>query len=149
MREGLEVLQAVLSFVQTQSEPVRNYILAGVAITGLWIAWRRVIAANRQAEAALQQAAVALDQQKLSRRDHVAELFNKAVEQLVSEKLEIRLGAIFTLRQIQADFPDLAGPTFQLLNAYLRQHSRDYGNELPPVDIYEIMETLKERLGTP
>jgi hypothetical protein len=143
------VFQTALSFVLSQSEPLRNYILAAVAIMGLWIAWRRVVAANRQAEAALRQAEVALEQQKLSRRDHVAELFNKAVEQLVSDKLEVRLGAIFTLRQIQADFPDLAGPTFQLLNAYLRQHSRDYGDELPPADIYEIMETLKERLATP
>ena len=143
------MFQTALSFVLSQSEPLRNYILAAVAIMGLWIAWRRVVAANRQAEAALRQAEVALEQQKLSRRDHVAELFNKAVEQLVSDKLEVRLGAIFTLRQIQADFPDLAGPTFQLLNAYLRQHSRDYGDELPPADIYEIMETLKERLATP
>jgi len=143
------VFQTALSFVLSQSEPLRNYILAAVAIMGLWIAWRRVVAANRQAEAALRQAEVALEQQKLSRRDHVAELFNKAVEQLVSDKLEVRLGAIFTLRQIQADFPDLAGPTFQLLNAYLRQHSRDYGDELPPADIYEIMETLKERLAMP
>lgn len=143
------MFQTALSVFQNQSEQLRNYILAAVAIAGLWIAWRRVIAANRQADAALRQAEVALEQQKLSRRDHVAELFNKAVEQLVSDKLEVRLGAVFTLRQIQADFPDLAGPTFQLLNAYLRQHSRDYGDELPPADIYEIMETLKERLGKP
>jgi hypothetical protein len=143
------LFQTALSVFQNQSEQLRNYILAAVAIAGLWIAWRRVIAANRQADAALRQAEVALEQQKLSRRDHVAELFNKAVEQLVSDKLEVRLGAVFTLRQIQADFPDLAGPTFQLLNAYLRQHSRDYGDELPPADIYEIMETLKERLGKP
>ncbi|MGL5115146.1 MAG: hypothetical protein ACRC7C_07460, partial [Beijerinckiaceae bacterium] len=96
-------------------------------------------AATRQADAALRQA-------ELSRRDHVAELFNKAVEQLINERLEVRLGAIFTLRQIANDFPDLAGPTFQLLNAYLRQHARDYGDEAPPADISEIMETLKERL---
>lgn len=143
------MLQAILGFFQQQSEPLRNYVLAAVAVAGLWIAWRRVMAANRQAEAALKQAEIALEQQKLSRRDHVAELFNKAVEQLVSEKIEVRLGAVFVLRQIQADFPDLANPTFQLLNAYLRHHSRDYGDELPPADIYEIMETLKERLARP
>jgi hypothetical protein len=143
------LFQTALSVFQNQSEQLRNYILAAVAIAGLWIAWRRVIAANRQADAALRQAAVALEQQKLSRRDHVAELFNKSVEQLVSDKLEVRLGAIFTLRQIQADFPDLAGPTFELLSAYLRQHSRDYGDELPPADIHEIIKSLKERIGKP
>jgi hypothetical protein len=34
-------------------------------------------------------------QAELARRDHVAELFNRAVGQLKDEKLEVRLGAIF------------------------------------------------------
>jgi hypothetical protein len=134
-----ELISAFLLSASPATEAFRNVVLAIVAIVGLWIAWKRVTAATRQADAALRQA-------ELSRRDHVAELFNKAVEQLVSDKLEVRLGAIFTLRQIANDFPDLAGPTFQLLNAYLRQHAKDYGDDVPPVDISEIMESLKERL---
>jgi hypothetical protein len=46
----------------------------------------------------------------------VAELFNRAVGQLTDAKLEVRLGAIYTLRQIARDFPDLAEPTFELLS---------------------------------
>jgi hypothetical protein len=134
-----ELISAFLLSASPATEAFRNVVLAIVAIVGLWIAWKRVTAATRQADAALRQA-------ELSRRDHVAELFNKAVEQLVSDKLEVRLGAIFILRQIANDFPDLVGPTFQLLNAYLRQHAKDYGDDLPPVDISEIMESLKERL---
>jgi hypothetical protein len=130
-----ELIQALLPY----SESIRTAILAFVAVAGLWIAGKRARAANRQADAALRQA-------ELSRRDHVAGLFNKAVEQLVSEKLEVRLGAIFTLRQIAGDFPDLAIPTFQLLSAYLRQHAKDYGDDPPPADVEEIVETLKGRL---
>lgn len=136
-------------FLLQNSEPIRNYVLAAVSVGALYIAWLRVIAANRQAKAALDQAGVALKQSELARRDHVAELFNKSVEQLVSDKLEVRLGAIFTLRQISNDFPDLAAPTFQLLNAYLRHHVRDYGEEPPPDDIREITETLKDRIVKP
>jgi hypothetical protein len=68
-----------------------------------------VSATTQQADATLQQA-------ELARRDHVAELFNRAVGQLADAKLEVRLGAIYTLRQIAQDFPDLAEPTWELLS---------------------------------
>ena len=82
------------------SEPVRNLGLFGAAVVGLILAGMRVVAANRQAQAAIRQA-------ELSRRDHVAELFNRAVGQLDDPKLQVRLGAIYTLRQIAQDFPNL------------------------------------------
>jgi hypothetical protein len=110
-------------------------LLAGGAI-GLYLAWLRVTASNRQAEASLRQA-------ELSRREHVAELFNRAVGQLGDPKLEIRLAAIYTLRQIGQDFPDLTGAVFELLNAYLRENPRDYGDADPPVDIREIMSIIR------
>lgn len=140
-------LFALFSELAPATEVVRNAVIGIAAIVGLYLAWLRVRAANRQSEAALQQSAVALKQSELARRSHVAELFNKAVEQLVSDKLEVRLGAIFTLRQIANDFPDLAAPTFQLLSAYLRHHSRDYGDDGPPADVAEIVETLKDRVA--
>jgi hypothetical protein len=95
------------------SEIVRNFGLVLAAIVGIYLAWKRVTASTGQAEASLQQA-------ELARRDHVAELFNRAVGQLTHEKLEVRLGAIYTLRQIARDFPDLSEPTYELLTAYLR-----------------------------
>src|SRR6266705_3321674 len=109
------------------SEIVRNYALVIGGIVGIFLAWMRVTASTRQADASLQQA-------ELARRDHVAELFNRAVGQLTHEKLEVRLGAIYTLRQIARDFPDLAEPTFELLTTYLRESARDYGDAEPPID---------------
>ena len=87
-----------------------------------------------------------MQQAELARRDHVAELFNRAVGQLGDPKLEVRLGAIYTLRQIARDFPDLSGPTYELLTTYLRESVRDYGDNEPPVDVREIMTTLRDRL---
>jgi len=121
------------------SEIVRNYgIVIGGAI-GLYLAWQRATASTRQADASLQQA-------DLARRDHVAELFNRAVGQLTAEKLEIRLGSIYTLRQIARDFPDLSEPTLELLSTYLRENAKDYGEGDPPADVREIMKTLKDHL---
>jgi hypothetical protein len=122
------------------SEIVRNLgIVLGGAI-GIYLGWKRVTAANRQAEAQTRQA-------ELQRRDFVAELFNRAVSQLKDEKLEVRLGAIYTLRQICDAYPDLSRPVLELLAAYVRENAVDYGDQLPPADIREVMSTLRGKLG--
>ena len=123
------------------SEIIRNYALVIGGIIGIFLAWMRVSASTRQADASLQQA-------ELARRDHVAELFNRAVGQLSHEKLEIKLGAIYTLRQVARDFPDLSEPTFELLTTYLRESVGAYGDREPPVDVREVMNILKDRSVT-
>ncbi|WP_306119916.1 MULTISPECIES: hypothetical protein [unclassified Roseitalea] len=118
------------------SELVRNAALAVVALVGTYLAWKRVFAANRQAEASTRQA-------ELARRDFVAELFNRAVGQLGDERLEVRLGAVYILQQIAEDFPDLAGPVYRLLAAYLRETEADYRDDDSPLDVKEIMEFVQ------
>jgi hypothetical protein len=122
------------------SEIIRNFGLVVAAGIGIYLAWRRVSAATRQADASLQQA-------EMARRDHVAELFNRAVGQLTDDKLEIRLGAIYTLRQIARDFPDLSRPTFELLSTYLSDSAGGYGDREPPVDVREIINTIRDMWG--
>jgi hypothetical protein len=124
------------------SEIVRNYGLIVGGLIGLYFAWKRVSASTRQADASLQQV-------DLARRDHVAELFNRSVGQLTDNKLEIRLGAIYTLRQIAQDFSDLSAPTLELLTTYLRESSKAYGDSEPPVDVREIMNILRDRVVQP
>ena len=121
------------------SELVRNFGLLAAAVVGLILGGMRVLATNRQANAALRQA-------ELARRDHVAELFNRAVGQLDDPKLQIRLGAIYTLRQISRDFPDLARPVYDLLNLYVRENATNQPDEEPPADIREIMKIFREEL---
>src|SRR5258707_3318217 len=106
-------------------EMVRDFGLALAAFVGIFLAWKRVTASTRQADASLQQA-------ELARRDHVAELFNRAVGQLTDAKLEVRLGAIYTLRQIAHHFPDLAAPTHELLSTYLTPNAKPYRNSQLP-----------------
>ena len=126
-------------WTQATSEIVRNYCIVIGGALGIYLAWRRTSAATKQADAQLRQL-------ELARQDHVAELFNRAVGQLKDKKLEVRLGSIYTLKQICRDFPDLSDPIVNLLTTYLRENRVDYGNRKPPVDVQAITDVLSERL---
>jgi hypothetical protein len=123
------------------SEIVRNIGLALAAFGGLVLAWRKLTPERTQAGSAAAQA-------ELARRAHVTELFNRAAGQLVDERLEIRLSAIYVLQEVGRDFPDLANPVFELLQAHLCERGRDYGEAEPPVDVQAIIETLRMRIAT-
>jgi hypothetical protein len=122
------------------SEIARNLGLLIPAFVGTYLAWKRITVANRQAEAQTRQA-------DLTRRDHVAELINRSIGQLGEPKLEVRLGAIFILRQICKDFPDLSEPILQLLPIYLKENRVDYGDAEPPSDVSEIIRLVRDYSG--
>jgi hypothetical protein len=124
------------------SEIFRNVALAVAAFVGAALAWLQLSPTALQARSANTQAA-------LARRAHVTELFNRAVGQLRDPKLEVRLAAIYVLREVARDFPDLSDPIFELLQAYLRAGDIDYGDEQPPIDVQEIVRLLRDRLGEP
>jgi len=122
------------------SELLRNLALTFAAIVGAILAWRQLSPAALQAKSANAQA-------DLARRAHVTELFNRAVGQLRDPNLEVRLAAIYVLRELAKDFPDFSNPVFELLQAYLRAGGIDYGDDDPPIDILEIGKVLRSRLG--
>ena len=122
------------------SEIVRNLALTIAAVVGAVLAWRQLSPAALQARSASVQA-------DLARRAHVTELFNRAVSQLRDPNLEVRLAAIYVLREVAKDFPDLSNPVFELLQAYLRAGNIDYGDNEPPIDVREIVNLLRGRLG--
>ena len=126
------------------SELVRNYGLLVAAGIGVALAWWRSRASNRQAIAALQQAEVA-------QRNHVVEMFSRAVDQLGNEKLEVRLGAIYTLKRISRDpqYVDYKVPILETLTAFVRERTHEDTNAEPTVDIREIMTFLRESLSEP
>lgn len=115
------------------SEIVRNLGLALAAFGGLILAWWKLLPERTQAD--------------LARRAHVTELFNRAAAQLVDERLEVRVAAVYVLREVGRDFPDLANPVFELLQAHLRERKSTYGDLDPPIDVQAIFETLRMRIG--
>jgi hypothetical protein len=133
-----------LAYLIQISELIRNYGLVAAAGVGLVLAWWRSRASNRQAIAALRQAEVA-------QRDHVGEMFNRAVDQLGIEKLEVRLGAIYTLKRISRDpqYADYKVPILETLTAYVRERTREDTAADSPVDTREIMKLLSESLSEP
>ncbi len=122
------------------SEIWRNWgIIVGGGLGILLAVWRG-IAADRQSRASRTQADIA-------RRAHTTEVFKDAVSQLNNERLEIRLGAIYTLRQISKDFPEFKHYVFQLLTAYLKERTAGADpNATPSVDVNEIVEFVQAEL---
>lgn len=125
------------------SEIARNFGIVIAGVVGLGIAWWRSRAANMQARAAL-------EQNELARRDHITELFNRAVGQLGDEKLEVRLGAIHTLRSICDDrtYQPYTKPVIQTLSAYVRRKSVELAGSEMSEDVAAIMEWLHIETGT-
>ncbi len=116
-------------------------LLAG-GLIGLWLAAKRVAAANKQAEAQTRQAEASTRQNELGQRKLVSELFKDAVDQLPNEKLEKKLFAIHTLAQIAAGNSDDQKAVIELLTAYVRNNEHKWGDSEPPKDIQVIMNLI-------
>ena len=114
----------------------------------LYVTWRRVKAAERTAEAAQQTVAVAQEGQ-------ITERFTRAIEQLGSDKIAIRLGGIYALERIAQDSPDKdQRQVIQVLTACVRENSqwdgcleREQSFQPVPTDIQAILAVLG-RLNT-
>jgi hypothetical protein len=92
-------------------------------------------AALRQARTATQVAEIANRQAEIAGRRHeeqtradqqrrITESFAKAVEQLGSDKLEVRLGGIYSLERISKESPDDYWTVMENLTAFVRERSR-------------------------
>lgn len=115
------------------SEVVRNWAIVAAGGGGFGIALWRAVAADRQSRAQREQA-------DLARREHVAAIFSQAVASLEHDALHMRLGAIYSLREVIRSDPDLAAPARDVLALYLREV--DYGDGEPPLDVVEIMKIV-------
>jgi len=119
------------------SEILRNLGLTAAAGLGAWVAWERIPREKTQSDTAREQTTIA-------RRDQMWELFNRATGQLGSEKLEVRMGAIYTLDALRTDFDELSQPVVEMLTAYIRGIENAWGNKSPPADVREIMRIIRD-----
>src|SRR6476659_4303396 len=67
----------------------------------------------------------------LSREGQVTARYTKAIEQLGSDKLDVRIGAIYALERIARDSPKDHSTVMEVLTAFIREHSRE---QWPPPD---------------
>jgi hypothetical protein len=94
-----------------------NLIPLGGLLGGAAVAW----AALRQARIATRRHYA---QTEADRQRRISESFSKAVEQLASDKLEARLGGIYTLERISRESQEQYWPVMEILTAFLRENAR-------------------------
>jgi hypothetical protein len=94
------------------------------ALSGAVLAW----AAFRQARTATRQAEIASKRHKeqtdADRQRRLTESYSRAVEQLASEKIEVRLGGIYTLEQISQESLSRYWTVMETLTAFVRERSQ-------------------------
>jgi hypothetical protein len=61
----------------------------------------------------------------LSREGQVTDRYTKAIEQLGSEKLDVRIGGIYALERIARDSARDHPTVMEVLTAFIREHSRE------------------------
>jgi uncharacterized protein YjbI with pentapeptide repeats len=68
---------------------------------------------------------------RLTRQGQMTERFTQAVEQLGSNKLEIKLGAIYSLERTALEEQNYHWPVMEVLTSYVRQHAARKPDEEP------------------
>jgi hypothetical protein len=61
----------------------------------------------------------------LSREGQVTDRYTKAIEQLGSDKLDVRIGGIYALERVARDSAKDHPTVMEVLTAFIREHSRD------------------------
>jgi uncharacterized protein YjbI with pentapeptide repeats len=84
---------------------------------------KSALAANDSAQAALKNAEAALKNAQTAEDKQITERFAKAIEQLGNEKIEVRLGAIYTLERIAKDSAKDHWTIMEILTAFVRENA--------------------------
>ena len=70
----------------------------------------------------------------LSREGQVTDRYTKAIEQLGSDKLDVRIGGIYALERIARDSARDHPTVMEVLSAFIREHSREQWHRQPSRD---------------
>src|SRR5664280_1758209 len=71
---------------------------------------------------------------RLSREGHLTDRYTKAVEQLGSDKIEMRLGGIYALERLMRDSSTDQPTIMEVLTAHIRQHAPRTSDEAKTTD---------------
>ena len=155
------------------SENRENLTPIGAFLGGGTVAWaalRQARNSTRQAVIATEQAKIAAQQADTASRRHeeqtgadrqrrITESFGKAVEQLAGDKIEARLGGIYTLERISRESEEDYWAVMETLTGFVRERAPvepdvnaadtmegpHVGFPRPPTDIRAILSVLSRR----
>ena len=103
--------------IENEARKTLAYIMGGLlAIIGITLAHRRIRALERQVQIGQEQMQVAMEGQ-------ITERFTRAIEQLGSDRMEVRLGGIYALERIANDSDKDYWPIIETLTAYVRERA--------------------------
>jgi uncharacterized protein YjbI with pentapeptide repeats len=119
-REDIAPLLAPLASFLTG---LLTVVVAGFAA---WIALRQARIATQQAQTARLRHE---EQTNADRQRRITESFTKAVEQLGSDKLQVRLGGIYTLERLSRESEPDYWPVMETLTAFARDQARWQGED--------------------
>jgi hypothetical protein len=117
------IVPALWDFLRENSQSLSQLAVIAFAAIGIPLLWIRTRAADRQARAANEQARIANVQAKTAEQGHITDRFTKAIEQLGSEKLAVRMGAIYALERLSKDSPEDHWTIMEVLTAYVRDNA--------------------------
>jgi uncharacterized protein YjbI with pentapeptide repeats len=122
---GKEGLPPKICFdIENEARKTLAYIMGGIlAIIGIYMAHRRIRALERQVMVGQEQLKVAQNQLQVAQEGQITERFTRAIEQLGSDKMEIRLGGIYALERIANDSDKDYWPIIETLTAYVRERA--------------------------
>jgi Pentapeptide repeats (8 copies) len=114
--------------LETEARKTLAEIIGGVVvIAGLYFTWQSlkstqdsIASARQSAERSLEISMQSLDR---ATEAQITERFTKAIEQLGSDNINVRLGAIHALERIANDSDKDYWPVIEILTAYVRQTS--------------------------
>jgi hypothetical protein len=104
-------------------------LAGGVLLLGAYFTWRQVQASR--------------DQLTIAREGQLTERFTRAVDQLGSEHLDVRVGGIYALKRISRDSPPDRATIEEVLTAYVRDHA-----PWPPPPSLPSLQAVTQRLVT-
>src|SRR6266404_139226 len=100
---------------------ILSKIVGGAALlTGLFLTWRNIQITQ---QTALNSLKISQETLRATQEAKLTERFANAIEQLGSEKAEVRLGAIYSLERIAWQSKTDHWPIMEILSAYLREKS--------------------------
>ncbi len=127
---GKERVDAINDRLKLQNE-ARTTLLQGfggtVLLLGAYLTWRQLqysIESGRE-------------QRELDRQGQITDRYTRAVDQLGSPSLDVRLGGLYAQESVAGESEQYRGPITEILAAYVRVHAAlpsDNGERLPQPD---------------
>jgi uncharacterized protein YjbI with pentapeptide repeats len=113
-------------------------VVGGAFLVGVLFTWQQQQATNRDI-------AKQLD---VTRQGQVGERFSRAVSQLGSNSIDVRLGGLYELEQLARQAPERRLVITEVVAAYIRQHARPpaVGIQPPPQDVAAAFTITGRRL---